>query len=84
MDKSHPEYASDYHKTPNLDRLLAEGMRFSRGYSPAPNCSPSRYANLTRRVTRPQFKRLGIHKSIRRTSCPSIPGNNWSVKPGRT
>jgi arylsulfatase A-like enzyme len=47
MDAAHPEYASDYHKTPHIDSLASEGMRFSRGYSPAPNCSPSRYANLT-------------------------------------
>jgi arylsulfatase A-like enzyme len=47
MDKGNPASQSDYHRTPNIDRLAQEGMRFSRGYSPAPNCSPTRYANLT-------------------------------------
>ena len=47
MDGSLPASASDYHRTPHIDRLAADGMRFSRGYSPAANCSPTRYANLT-------------------------------------
>ncbi|MEM7473527.1 MAG: sulfatase-like hydrolase/transferase [Planctomycetota bacterium] len=47
MDKSLPNSKSDFYRTPNIARLAAAGMRFSRGYSPAPNCSPSRYANLT-------------------------------------
>lgn len=51
MDKRIPESASDLHRTPNIDSIVAQGMRFSRGYSPAPNCSPSRYANLTGKTT---------------------------------
>ena len=31
-------------KTPNLDRLAAEGTRFSSAYSPSPVCVPSRCA----------------------------------------
>jgi arylsulfatase A-like enzyme len=34
-------------KTPNIDRLAAEGVRFTSGYSAAATCSPSRYALLT-------------------------------------
>jgi arylsulfatase A-like enzyme len=33
--------------TPNLDRLAAEGMRFTRCYTTAPVCSPSRSAFMT-------------------------------------
>jgi arylsulfatase A len=33
--------------TPNLDRLAAQGMRFTDAYAPAPICSPSRAALLT-------------------------------------
>lgn len=47
MDKSRADSKSDYYRTPNLEALAAAGMRFSRGYSPHPNCSPSRYAILT-------------------------------------
>lgn len=34
-------------KTPNIDRLAAQGVRFTNGYAPASTCSPSRYALLT-------------------------------------
>ena len=29
-------------QTPNLDRLAAEGVSFSRAYTPAAQCSPAR------------------------------------------
>jgi arylsulfatase A-like enzyme len=35
--------------TPNLDRMAAEGVRFSRFYSSAPNCAPTRATLLTGR-----------------------------------
>ena len=34
-------------KTPNIDRLAAEGIRFTNGYAAASVCSPSRYSLLT-------------------------------------
>jgi hypothetical protein len=33
-----------YHDTPNLDRLAAEGMRFTRAHAAAPFCTPTRAA----------------------------------------
>ena len=42
-------YGSEIHDTPNLDRLAAEGMRFTQGYAAAPICSASRAALLTGR-----------------------------------
>jgi arylsulfatase A len=38
---------SSYFETPAIDRLAAEGMRFTRGYSACTVCSPSRAAMLT-------------------------------------
>ncbi len=35
--------------TPNLDRMAAEGLRFTDGHSPDAVCTPSRYAYLTGR-----------------------------------
>jgi arylsulfatase A-like enzyme len=34
-------------KTPNLDRLATEGVRFTRAFTPNPICTPSRAALLT-------------------------------------
>jgi len=34
-------------KTPNMDRLAAEGMRFNRAYAASPICTPSRSAMFT-------------------------------------
>jgi arylsulfatase A-like enzyme len=35
-------YGNTFNETPNLDRLAAEGMRFTDAYSTAPVCSPCR------------------------------------------
>lgn len=40
-------YGRQDHNTPNLDRLAAEGMRFTSAYCGQPICSPSRAALLT-------------------------------------
>jgi len=33
--------------TPNIDRIAAEGIRFTNAYAPAATCTPSRYALMT-------------------------------------
>jgi arylsulfatase A-like enzyme len=40
-------YGSTFYQTPNLDRLAAEGMRFTDAYAACPVCSPTRAALLT-------------------------------------
>jgi len=40
-------YGSKYYRTPNLDRLAAEGMRFTQAYAACPVCSPTRTALMT-------------------------------------
>ena len=42
-------YGSTTIRTPNLDRMAAEGMRFTDFYATAPFCSPSRASLLTGR-----------------------------------
>lgn len=40
-------YGNRFNETPNLDRLAAEGLRFTQGYATAPVCSPTRAAFMT-------------------------------------
>src|SRR5688572_23176347 len=47
-------------KTPNLDKLARDGVRFTSYYAPAANCSPSRAGLLTGRFP----TRAGIHNWI--------------------
>jgi arylsulfatase A-like enzyme len=57
-------YGSKYYETPNLDRLAAEGTRFTQAYAAHPVCSPTRASILTGRYP------ARIHLSA------YIPGNN--------
>jgi arylsulfatase A-like enzyme len=43
-------YGRKEHRTPNLDRLAAEGLRFTSAYVASPICSPSRAALMTGRA----------------------------------
>jgi len=40
-------YGATKVKTPNLDRMAGEGLRFSDAYAPASVCTPTRYSILT-------------------------------------
>jgi arylsulfatase A-like enzyme len=40
-------YGSTYYETPNLDRLAAEGVRFTDAYASCPVCSPTRASIMT-------------------------------------
>ena len=40
-------YGSEYYETPNIDRLTAQGIRFTNGYSCGPNCQPTRAALMS-------------------------------------
>lgn len=40
-------YGSSFYETPNIDRLAADGMRFTDAYAACPVCSPSRASILT-------------------------------------
>ncbi|MEM9646731.1 MAG: sulfatase-like hydrolase/transferase, partial [Planctomycetota bacterium] len=43
-DPEIPESGSDFYETPNLDRLMQSGLRFTQAYSPAAVCSPTRHS----------------------------------------
>lgn len=57
-------------RTPHLDRMAAEGMKFTQFYSAAPVCTPSRAALMTGRL--PQ--RTGMCSNKRRVLFPDSKG----------
>ena len=50
-------YGNDRIKTPNLDKLAAEGVRYTNAYSTAGVCAPSRFSIITGMYS----ARLGAH-----------------------
>jgi arylsulfatase A len=58
-------YGSDRVKTPHIDRLATEGIRFTQFYAPASSCSPTRSAMLTGRNP----FRLGVYTYIPQNSA---------------
>jgi len=57
-------------KTPNLDRMAAEGLRFTQFYAAAEVCTPSRAALLTGRLP----PRSGMCSAKRRVLFPDSKG----------
>lgn len=62
-------YGSKVNRTPNIDKLAAEGMRFTDFYSAATVSSPSRAALMTGRYA----IRMGINDVFFPTSYTGIP-----------
>lgn len=40
-------YGSDFYRTPNMDKLASQGLRFTQAYAACPVCSPTRASILT-------------------------------------
>ncbi len=62
-------------KTPNIDRMAEEGMKFTEFYSASPVCSPSRAALMTGRI--PQ--RMGINGVFFPESYTGMPGSELTI-----
>ncbi len=56
-------------KTPNIDRMAKEGMRFTDAHSSAASCTPTRYGFLTGRYPH----RIGQFGVLSTFSPPLIP-----------
>jgi len=66
-------YGSKYYETPNLDRMAAQGMRFTSGYTCGPNCQPTRAALISGQYG----PRTGVY------TVGSIDRFNWQSRPLR-
>jgi len=53
-------YGATQLKTPNIDRLAREGLRFTNAYAPGAVCSPSRYAIMTGRYDWRTAEQCGV------------------------
>lgn len=77
-------YGSSFYETPHLDRLAAEGVRFTDAYAAAPVCSPTRASLLSGKYP----ARVGVTQHIgghgvgRLADVPSmhcLPSNEFSL-----
>ncbi len=62
-------------KTPNVDRLAREGMRFTEAHSSASVCTPTRYGVITGRYP----SRIGQYGVLTTYSEPIIPTTRLTV-----
>src|SRR5512135_3769528 len=62
-------------RTPNLDRMAAEGMRFTDFYSAAEVCTPSRAALLTGRYPVRSGMCHSRYRVLRRESAGGLPAS---------
>jgi arylsulfatase A-like enzyme len=66
-------YGSKYYETPNIDRLAAQGIRFTDGHTCGPNCQPSRAALMSGQY----MPRTGVY------TVGSIERFDWRSRPLR-
>jgi len=67
-------------RTPNLDRLAAEGIRFENCFCASPVCSPARASFLTGRIP----SQHGVHDWIRHGNMDDPEGRTWHGPETRT
>jgi arylsulfatase A-like enzyme len=70
-------YGRKDYKTPNLDKLASEGMRFNNAYATAPVCTPTRVAFMTGRY--PARLKVGLYEPIAEGSKDSLVGLSSSI-----
>ncbi len=66
-------YGSRYYETPAIDRMAAQGMRFTAGYTAGPNCQPTRAALMSGQYG----PRTGVY------TVGNINRFNWRTRPLR-
>ncbi|MEE2659468.1 MAG: sulfatase-like hydrolase/transferase, partial [Candidatus Latescibacterota bacterium] len=62
-------YGDDLVRTPHLDRLASEGMRFDNVYCPSPLCVPSRMAFMSCRY--PSATKIWTNNHLLHSGTPT-------------
>ncbi len=65
-------YGRKDYKTPNLDRLASQGMKFTNAYAAAPVCTPTRTAFMTGRY--PARTAVGVREPLEWSAKDSLVG----------
>lgn len=68
----------DYINTPNIDRIAADGMRFTRAYCANPLCVPSRSSMFTGRYPHETGKQINSTKP--QLDCESLPNTGMVLR----
>lgn len=68
-------YGGDLHRTPRLDQLAAEGVRFTQAYAAAPVCTPTRASIMTGKTP------ARLHMTIWREASKSPPTDRSLIPP---
>ena len=63
-------YGNEIVRTPNIDRLAAEGTRFTNAYTPAPLCIPARMSFMTART--PSRNRVWDNSHVLSNLIPTL------------
>ncbi len=74
-------YGATKVKTPNIDRLAAEGVRFENGHASAAVCTPTRYSMLTGQYSWRQ-NGAGLNKGVSNSDSPLLIPTTMSTAPG--
>ncbi len=99
MDQQLTNAKSDFHETPNLDRLVKRGLRFSRGYAPDPICTPTRRSiqfgqssvrqgddSFSEKIKNPEFVGASLVHQLKRTDSHYRAAHfgKWDLRTGVT
>lgn len=76
MGYGDPKHAGGKAPTPHIDRMVAEGMRFTDAHSSSAVCTPTRYGLLTGRYNWRSTLKSGV---LQGNSQPLIPGGRSTV-----
>jgi arylsulfatase A-like enzyme len=68
-------------KTPNIDRIAREGLRFEEGHASAAVCTPTRYSMITGQYS---WRRdaIGLHKGVANGDSPLLIPTDMVTAPG--